>query len=233
MSIQLSKWRLRIAAAVDSVGSPALERVTNKITGQALSIPRANELGFEVGFFWNGDPLDLSIYSALSLNVWLRRGSSTLLMSRTLAAGQFANTLDADAWTSDTAQHARFEFATQETNIDLDGEDSATFFLEIRAVVTATGGLVTLLETPFTIEESEAENPSVPPATPPDVPMSLAAALASFVPRHGDAARWAFGSDGAVYEYCDGTTKWHRRTLQLDDGVVKPVYDQTGVDTVP
>lgn len=220
---------MRIEADVDQVGATTFTPA-NKLTGQDLSIPRANGLSLEFGFFWGGRPLDCSIYSSVQFHLWNAQNGALLLMAQILAQGspQFQNALDPNGWVADTAQHAQFIFGSQDTNISLNGADAQVYWFEVKALVTATGNWVTLCEGNFTINESQAEQPATPVPLPPDTNLGTLTARATYVQRHGDAARTAWNNtDEYRFDAVDGL--WHR--YYANGGQM--VLEQPGVAAVP
>lgn len=226
MSIQVSAFRIRLTAAMQTLSSSRYKSL-NILTSEAPQLPKGVACQFEVGFFSFGTILDLSNIASLTLQVFASQSDTTVLMEKTLASGSFSATIAEDDWDAGTAQHALFSFTEQETNLA-----AGTYWLVISGITNA-GRVLDYLIADFTIYQDQAGEPTAPAAEPPDVAITLSQAQAIFVAKHGNLSREAQGSDGAFYEYCDDTAKWHKRTLQLVDGAVTRAWDQTGVTNVP
>lgn len=146
--------RIRIAVDVEDVSGGSVD----SITGQAPEMWRGNDVRFEFAFFLNGQLVDMSDFSTLTLIVKDdadRRGPK--LMEEVVGAADLNLLLTASEWNAGVAYHAAFTFSGSETMLDLRGANNRKFWLVVHGVTTA-GRSVTLASARVNIHENGVDD---------------------------------------------------------------------------
>lgn len=226
MNIQVNAYRLRFAADMQILATTKF-RTPNFFNAEMPRLPKGTAAQFELGLFVAGNLLDLSNIASLTLQVFASQSDATVLMEKTLASGEFNDTINQVDFDDGTDQHAVFAFTSQETNIA-----PGTYWLVVSGITNA-GESLDYLITDFVIYQDQAGEPTSPPAQPPDVALTLSQALGLFVGKKTDQAREQLGTDGYWYEFTESDGLYHQRWADLEDGEVVRKWNPTGVATVP
>jgi len=125
---------------------------------------RANATTFEVGAFLDGEPRDLTGFTALEIVVRPDQVTDTNLAYQTVAAPDSAVILATD-WTAGTDQHVSFSFTDAEMNIDLAGATEKKLWLAVTAK-DPEGNETTLGTGWFTLSEDNNASADPPPENP-------------------------------------------------------------------
>ena len=138
MSNQLIRQGIRLRADERS-REPMLDAYTNA-TPQGWTRAATQ---FEVALARGGSLVDVGNLASVTLEGTLYADKDgPRVFSRTLAGADLQPALTEATWTDGTAQHALFVFSNAEMNIDLQGADSADFWLVITALTQEGDGIV-------------------------------------------------------------------------------------------
>ena len=156
MSVILTRQPIRLK--VDPLAWLDLKDVN---TNQSPTIARGVDLRVEVGLFYNGAIVDsIANIDALVCEI-LSDLSAAAHVTKTLAVGDLATPPSLANWTNGSGQHAVFEFANTETQLDMTGalSNEKTYYLVIHAVTTDPFPLyVPLCRTVLQVVEDGAQN---------------------------------------------------------------------------
>lgn len=174
-----------------------------------ISIWRSGAVNIDIGVFAGESVASLSGVTSVTMRVKENRYSTANLISKTVAAASFGSP-DAPTWLNGTAQHARFELSSSDTNIDTVEQTGKR---ELHVVFTALNGdgntiplgagMITILDD----NDSTASDPSENP----DAAMSPAQADARYL-------RWysaVTGLTGSTAADLDSITTTTLDTLSL------------------
>jgi hypothetical protein len=161
VSVQHIRERIRIAFDVESH-----EAQTDEITGGQPQMWRNNDVQFELGFFFDRQPVDASQYSEIKLIVKDKdnRQSATPLMEAVIAAVDITTPIfTVEEWENKQKQHCTMVFTAAETRLDLGNANEREFFLSVSAR-TAAGNRITLGSTLLKLHhDGEDESSNIPP----------------------------------------------------------------------
>lgn len=161
MSQTHTRERIRIAFDVESHKAQ-----TDEIGGSTPEMWRNNDVQFELGFFFDGEPIDATPFQSIKLIVkeQSQRQSATPLMMATVAAADFtAPVFTTEEWENKETEHCKISFTAAETRLDLGGKDEKAFFLAVIAT-TADGKRITLGSTVLKLHhDGDDETSNVPP----------------------------------------------------------------------
>lgn len=165
--------RERIRLECDVVSQ---DYMLDQITGQSPSMWRGTDLALEVGFFYQGELIDIGPYASITAEVRDEATrSSTILATKTVPAADLFTALSAPDWESGTKQHAVFTWTSEETRWDLQSQLQRNFWLVIHAITNdSPPRRVTLGATLLTVQEDGAGEPGNSPL--PGNPLFLTAA---------------------------------------------------------
>jgi hypothetical protein len=161
VSAQHIRERIRIAFDVESH-----EAQTDEIAGGQPQMWRNNDVQFELGFFFDGQPVDASQYSEIKLLVKdkdNRQGSTPLMLKVASAADITTPVFTAEEWENKEKQHVVIVFDADETRLDLGNANEREFFLSVIAR-TADGKRITLGSSLLKLHhDGEDETSNMPP----------------------------------------------------------------------
>jgi hypothetical protein len=131
---QVTRQRLRLA-----VDTSRFDQVKDVTTAAAPVLWRGNDAAFEIALFRGTTLLDISNFASMTLEVKENTLAGIVgfpLMSSTVLAAAFNNSLTTTVWDAETSQHALFAFTGDETNLSLDSALEKTFYLVLSGVTT-------------------------------------------------------------------------------------------------
>lgn len=164
-----TRERIRIKFDVES-----LKAQTDEIAGGTPAMWRNNDVQFELGFFFDDEPIDASPFSEIKIIVKEldNRQASAPLMQGVVSSASMTPVFTAEEWNNQQKQHCILSFAAADTRLDLKGEDSRGFWLAVIAR-TADGKRITLGSTTLTLHhDGEDETSVLPPVGSTIVPSS-------------------------------------------------------------
>jgi hypothetical protein len=145
------------------------------ITGRSPEMWRNNDVQFELGFQFDGEFVDASVYTQIKLIVKdniNRRGPT--LMSKAVGVESITPFLTEEEWTAKSKQHCVINFSAAETRLDLGQAPSKQFFLSVIAT-TNTGKRLTLGSAILTLnDDGESEDGVTPPVGSSIIPQGAA-----------------------------------------------------------
>ena len=209
--------RKRIRLACDISNSDTLK---DKITGNPPHLWRGNDVQFEIGVLYS-DVLQ-SIENLVSVSVVLRAtgsASGTVALLKTATGDDLNNSLTADEWNDNTAQHVTITATTAETNVA-----AGSYWLAVVAQtndtpahnITLGVGLLAIAEDGYDTGE-----------TPPDVEedyYTQTESDARYLLRSEAGIKSRWGADGLLYiENADNAGWWHPLTIKGDPD--KPYFE--------
>lgn len=154
---QLATYPLRIRFNADTKGGADVD---GNVTPSAW---RGNDVTFYVGAFFNDQPLDLSNFASLLLQIKDKQNpTSTALAEVELEAADITGTITAQEWTDETNEHGSFAFTAAQMNQSLGGAASANFWLVLSGLTDA-GKAITLGAVELKILEDNAGVAGTPP----------------------------------------------------------------------
>jgi dipeptidyl aminopeptidase/acylaminoacyl peptidase len=161
VSVQHIRERIRIAFDVESH-----EAQTDEITGSQPQMWRNNDVQFELGFFFAGEPVDASQYSQIKLLVKdkdHRQGSIPLILKVASAIDITTPVFTKAEWEARSKQHVVITVSAMETRLDLGNANEKEFFLSVIAL-TSDGNRITLGSTLLKLHhDGEDESSNSPP----------------------------------------------------------------------
>lgn len=118
---------------------------TDIIAGGSPEMWRGNDVQFELGFFFDDEPLDATDYSSLTLIVKEQenRNAPYPLMKGVVSSASITPVFTKEEWDNGDKQHCVISFTGAETRLDLKGSNERTFWLAIIARTTS-GQRITL-----------------------------------------------------------------------------------------
>lgn len=155
-----TRERIRIAFNVESH-----KPQTDEIDGATPQMWRNNDVQFELGFFFDEEPITASDFSEIKLIVKENenRLGSAPLMSATVAPAGITPVFTVEEWQAKSAQHCIFTFTADETRLDLRDKTERTFWLAVIAR-TAAGRRITLGSSKLKMHhDGEDETSTAPP----------------------------------------------------------------------
>lgn len=212
---QLARRRIRLQ--VDAAKDNSLDnQVLDVYTQASPTLPRGNDVQFEIGIFHDDVLQSVANLDSLTLNVVADDDrDGTPVMTKTLSAGELDDTLAAGTWSDGTKQHALLAFTAQETNLDMSGANEATYWLAI-GVVTTDGSIITIGWSKLVVWE-DGINADGPAPTLEPIYYTADQCDARFLQRNADGAGWRWGSDGwPEYYFPDGN--WRSIVPQMVGG---------------
>lgn len=135
------------------------------VAGGSPEMWRGNDVQFELGFFFDGDPLDATDYSTVTLIVKEQddRNAPYPLMKAVISSASITPTFTKEEWDNGDKQHCVITFTGAETRLDLKGKDDRTFWLSIIARTTG-GQRITLGSTTLRlISDGDDDTGAAPP----------------------------------------------------------------------
>lgn len=139
--MQFTRERIRLKLDVES-----LDAQIDQVTSQSPEMWRNNDCQFEIGCFYNGEPIDASPYATITLLVKEKDHRRTSLPLMKKAVNIESPVFTTEEWNTGAKQHAVIPFDYLETRLDLLGNDSRDFFVSV-FVAKIAGGRLTMGQT--------------------------------------------------------------------------------------
>jgi hypothetical protein len=196
----ISRRRIRIAL---DAGKATNYKHLDATTAQNPQHWRGNDLQVELAVYFGSTLQDIANLASITLEVKAANAAAAdaALMSKTVAAVDLDNTLDASTWAAGTKQHALVVFTGTETNIP-----ATTYWLVVSALTNdSPARAITLGVADFIIAEDRTGDTTVPQVLA-GTAYTQAEADARYVQQHADQAsmrwksgRWQMYIDGLWY----------------------------------
>jgi len=131
--------------------------------GNPFWLWRGLDARLEIGVFEAAAVQDLSSLASLNLEVDVSQDSILdPVLTKSIPAASFDNTLDASTWADGSKQHALFELSEAEMNFQLCGRKSRTFWYIFYGVRASDAKKIPLSQGDLVIKEFNAGNVSGP-----------------------------------------------------------------------
>lgn len=151
-----------IRCEIDITGGPRAIPF-DRNTGEAIAFWRGQRIAIQVAVFTpDGVCVDLSNLAALVLRVFKNPTDVVPVINKVLGPLDITPTITRGSWVDGTAQQATFLLEVGDTDLNLDGGDSAQYFINIRGV-PATGGLIDYAGGPITVFNPGTQLPILMP----------------------------------------------------------------------
>lgn len=132
--------QIPIRLVLDIISNPPVTPVDAN-TGQAVQFWRAQDVDVQGAVFDNGESTDLSNLVSIQLIIQKEATSPVPLLVKTVGVMQIIPYITVAGWNAGTAQQFTFSLTAAETDFNLDGQDSSSFWLIIRGL-TASGRIL-------------------------------------------------------------------------------------------
>ena len=130
--------QIPIRCRLSIVSNPPVSPIDDN-TGEAPRFWRAQDVSVQVGIFDASNvAVDLENISVMQLTLREAPTSPYALFSKSLGVNDIIPVISYAAWARGTEQQVSFNLSSAETDLALNGEDSAQFWLDIRGT-TSTG----------------------------------------------------------------------------------------------